>query len=102
LVLRSVAVADVVVRSPPLRARSPEVVMLPVAPAIEKLVAVTSLAPRERALTISGSERSMALVMPPAEDWILIPAGRASLVSRFSNRASWEGGVGLLPLARAK
>ena len=66
--LKSVATLLVVVMLPPLIAMSPLVVMFPEAPAMEKLEAVTSFAPRERALMISASERSRALVMPPPED----------------------------------
>ena len=56
------------VKSPPLTAISPAVVIRPVAPATEKLVAVMSLAPSDKALTISASDRSMPLVMVPAAD----------------------------------
>ena len=69
VVLNTVAVPLVaVVISFPLTAISPLVVMLPVDPATEKLVAVISFSPRDKAFTISGSDRSMAFVMPPAED----------------------------------
>ena len=46
----------------------PEVLMFPFEPVIEKLVAVTSLAPNDNAVTISGSDRSIAVVIPPAAD----------------------------------
>ena len=77
VVLNTVAVVLVVVMSPSLTARSPFVVMLPVAiivplvailpfdPVILKLPATTSLPPRFRAFTISGSYRSSAFVIPP-------------------------------------
>lgn len=64
--LKSVAFVFVVVISPPLTAISPAVVISPVEPVIEKLVAVTSFAPRDNALTISESDKSRALVIPPA------------------------------------
>ena len=81
LVLKTEAEAAVVVKFPPLAAMSPAVVIRPEDPVIEKLVAEMSLAPKERALAISGSERSMALVIPPAADWTLIPAAMLRLVS---------------------
>src|SRR5258708_40311271 len=78
-VLKRLPVAAVVVREPPLAAivpelvmfpvavTVPEVVMLPVPPAIEKLVAVTSFEPRDKALTRAASERSMPLVIRSEE-----------------------------------
>jgi len=87
-VVKMVAVAAVVVKSPPLTATSPLVVILPVPPVILKLVAVTSLAPRARALTRSVSERSIPEVIPPAAAWTLIPAARISLASRFSTSSN--------------
>jgi len=99
VVLKSAAVALVVVKFPPFNARFPEVVILPDAPLIVKLVAVISFAPRDRALTIAGSERSIALVIPPLADCILIPDAKVSLVSRLPIKRSCEGGVGLLPSA---
>ena len=113
-VLKSVAVAAVVVISPPLTARSPEVVISPVAvmvpavvilpfePLIEKLVAMTSFAPRERAVTIAGSERSRALVIAPPAEVTLIPAVRASLVSWLETSTSCAGEEVLVPSASAK
>ena len=91
-----------VVISPPLTAISPEVVISPELPVIEKLVAVTSLAPKERALTISVSERSKALVMVPASDCILMPVDRASSRSKFSTSKSWDGGEVLAPSVKDK
>ena len=61
-----------------------------------------SFAPRESAFTISGSERSSAFVIPPAADWILIPAASTSSTSRFSTNINWLGGVVLVPFAKAK
>src|SRR5882672_9946508 len=76
-VLKRFTVVEVVVSEPPFTAILPAVVMLPVAPAIEKLVAVTSFAPSESALTIVASERSSALVIaPPPVEVTLIPDGR--------------------------
>ena len=48
----------VVVMSPPLIAALPAVVIRPDDPVIDKLVAVMSLAPSDKALTISASDRS--------------------------------------------
>ena len=67
----------VVVRSPPLIAVSPEVVMFPVAPAIDQLVPDRSFSPAERAVTRSASETSIADVYPPDSDWIFNPIGWA-------------------------
>ena len=68
LVLNKVAVALLVVKSPPLTATSPEVVMFPVAPVIDQEVALTSLAPKANAVTISASDKSIPVVIPPAAD----------------------------------
>lgn len=107
VVLNKAAVVLVVVMFPPFMAILPAVVMFPEDPAILKLVRlmfpvvpVISFAPSDKALTISGSERSMALVIPPFEDCILIPEDSASLVSRLSSNRSWEGRVVLSPSAR--
>ena len=51
----------------------PLVEMFPFDPVSVKLVDVISFDPRERAFTISGSDRSKALVIPPAADWTRIP-----------------------------
>ena len=100
LVLNREAVSEVVVKSPPLTAMSPAVVIRPDEPVTEKLVAVMSLAPSDRAFPICSSDKSMPVVMVPASDWIRIPAGKASVVSRFSISSSWEGGVVLAPSER--
>jgi len=107
VVLKSVAVEFVVVMSPPFSARSPAVVMLPVVPTTSKLVRsmfpvvpVILFAPIDMALTISVSDRSIALVIAPPDDWMVIPDGSVSPVSRFSRRRSCEGGVGFAPSAR--
>ena len=83
--LRRLNVVWLVKISPPLTLRSPPVVISPLAiivPLVEifpfdpvsvKLAEVMSFDPRERALTISGSDRSRALVIPPADDWTRIP-----------------------------
>lgn len=104
VVLKSVAVALVVVISPPFTAISPAVVMLPVVPSKSKLVIsifpvvpVMLFAPKDIALTISGSDRSNALVIPPFADCIVIPDDSVSPVSRFSRRRRLEGRVELLP-----
>jgi len=104
VVLKSVAEELVVVMSPPFTAISPAVVMFPEVPVTEKfvrlmfpVVPVISFAPRDKALTISGSERSIALVIPPPEDCILIPEDSASVVSRLSRRRSWVGRIVLSP-----
>lgn len=90
-------VPAVVVMSPPLTATSPAVVIFPAAPVIDQLFPDRSFNPLDNAVTISASDRSMAVVISPAADWILIPAGRASFTSRFSINSSCAGGVGLLP-----
>src|SRR5258708_18567662 len=100
-VLKRLPVAAVVVREPPLAAivpelvmfpvavTVPEVVMLPVPPAIEKLVAVTSFEPRDKALTRAASERSMPLVIaPPPEEVTAIPDGRVLEAFLLSTRIS--------------
>src|SRR5256885_6072672 len=75
-VLKRFPVVAVVVIDPPLIARLPAVVISPLAPVIEKLVAVTSLAPRERAFTIAASERSRPIVIaPPPDEVIASPVG---------------------------
>ena len=70
-------VPAVVVISPPFTATSPDVVMFPVAPAIDQYVPERSFSPVERAVTISASERSIPVVIPPAADCILRPVERA-------------------------
>ena len=90
-----------VVMSPPLTAISPEVVMLPVAPATEKVAPVILFKPKDNALTISGSDRSSAFVIPPASDLILIPENIGSSVSRFSTNTICPAGDGLDPSANA-
>ena len=107
VVLKIVAVGLVVVISPPLTAISPVVVISPVDPFTSKLVRsmfpvvpVTLFAPRDRALTISESDRSIAFVIAPPDDWMSTPDVSVSPVSRFSRRRSCEGGVGFAPSAR--
>src|SRR5579884_1964291 len=74
-VLNRLPVVLVVVTEPPLAATFPAVVILPFDPVIEKLVAVTSLAPKDRALTIAASDRSIPLVIaPPPVEVTLIAA----------------------------
>lgn len=101
-VLKMLAEAAVVVIFPPFTAMSPPVVIFPLLPVIEKFVAVMLLAPRDKALFISVSERSRALVIPPAADCILIPAVTARSKSKLSIRISWVGSVVPVPLARVK
>src|SRR5579884_2826505 len=85
VVLKILPVAAEVVTSPPLTATSPAVVMSPVDPAIEKLVAVTSLAPSDRALTIPASDRSIPLVIgPPPEVVTLRPAAKVLVLALLS------------------
>src|SRR5256885_5007665 len=72
-VLKRLPVDAVVESVPPETATLPEVVMFPFDPVMEKLVAMTSLAHKERALTIAASERSSALVIaPPPEEVTLV------------------------------
>ena len=52
----------------PVAVMVPSVEIFPFAPVKVKWVEVISLAPKERALTISGSDKSMALVIAPAAD----------------------------------
>jgi hypothetical protein len=58
----------VVVISAPFTAKSPAVVIFPFVPAMDQLVAVTSFAPKERAVSISASERSIPISTVPASD----------------------------------
>ena len=82
LVLNTVAVpVPVVVISEPLTAISPEVVMFPELPAMEKKVPLTSLAPKARAVAILLSDRSIPVVIAPPADVTFMPEVRASLVS---------------------
>ena len=97
VVLKIFPVALVVVIDPPLTATLPLVVILPEEPVIEKFVPNILLVPEDKALVMFTPEASMALVIPPAADCILIPEGSVSLVSWLLIRRSWEGGVGLLP-----
>ena len=81
LALTRLKEAAVVVMSPPLTARSPAVVMLPVAPVIDQYVPERSLAPADKAVTISASETSMAVVIPPAAEVISRAVVTASSMS---------------------
>jgi hypothetical protein len=86
-VVKRLAEEAVVDNVPPLTAIFPAVVIKPFDPVMEKLVAVTSLAPSDRALPIEASERSMAVVIPPApEDVMAIPVATGRLVSALSTR----------------
>ena len=85
----------------PLAVTAPEVVMSPVEPVIEKLLAATSFAPKLNALTISESDKSIPLVIPPAADCTFIPAATASLVSKLLTETNWEGALLLEPFAKA-
>ena len=102
LVLNREAVVEVVVKSPPLTATSPAVVMFPEAPVKLKLVAVMSLAPKAKAFTISASDRSKALVIVPDSDCTLMPEISASSVSRFSTNNNCDGAPVLVPSARPR
>lgn len=83
---------EVVVMSEPFKAKSPEVVMSPVPPVIEKLVAVTFPEPRAKALVMLESERSIAVVTaPPLTPATLIPTGRLRSVSRFLTKTNSLG-----------
>src|SRR3972149_2384076 len=66
----------------------PSVDRLPEEPVKEKWAEVILFAPSDRALAMSVSDRSKALVIPPPAAWILIPAGKGSLVSRFSTKSN--------------
>jgi hypothetical protein len=101
-VVSKLKVVEEEVISPPFIAISPEEVIFPEVPAILKLVAVMSFVPNDSAFTISGSERSMALVIAPAADWILIALANGSSESRFSNNINCPGGAELLPSAKEK
>jgi len=76
-VLKTLAVAAVVVNEPPFNAAFPLLVISPLVPLTEKLVPVILPVPIAIALTILGSDRSSAVVIaPPPEEIILIPAGK--------------------------
>jgi len=80
-ILADVAVVETV---PPLTATFPAVVMLPLEPVMEKLVAETLVAPKAKEVSIVEDDRSKAVVTwPPAVPKTLIAVGRAKLASWF-------------------
>ena len=71
------------------KAKSPDEVILPLPPATEKFVPVISLAPKEIAVTIVGSETSTAVVTPLVpEEVTRKPIGKIRLPSALSMRTS--------------
>ena len=97
VVLKRFAVVLVVVRLPPLIAKLPDVVASPVNPVMVKLLPMILLSPNDIALVISVSDTSIPLVIPPFEDWIVIPDDKLSLVSRLSITRRLEGRLVLTP-----
>ncbi len=61
---------------------------------------MTSLAPRAKAVMISASDKSMAVVMAPAADRIVRPMGWALSMSKLSIKRSWAGSATPAPSAR--
>ncbi len=91
----------VVVTSPPLTAISPAEVILPLPPATEKFVPERSFAPNERAVTIVGSDTSIAVVTPLVPDEVILkPIGRIRSASALSIRTIWFGSEAPTPSAR--
>jgi len=60
---------------------------------------VMSLEPKAKAVMISASDKSMAVVIAPAADWIVRPMGKARSMSKLSINNNWAGSATPAPSA---